>query len=96
MAVTGELHWNKSLEEGDYIASGNFLVGSTATNVDIWDATIGLHMRLCDTTITAAYVTPIGGGLDRPFDGEFRLIVNRWFGRSSEAYGGGNYPGVYP
>jgi hypothetical protein len=96
VAVTGELHWNKSLEAGDYIESGNFLVGNTATNVDLWDATIGLHVRLCDTTISAAYVTPIGGGLDQPFDGEFRLIVNRWFGRSSEAYGSGTYPGVFP
>ena len=39
-----------------------------------------------------AYVVPLTDGPDKPFDGEFRLIVNRRFGRSSEAYGPGTFP----
>jgi hypothetical protein len=98
VAVTTEVHWNKSLQEGDFIESipDGYLIGNVANNVDIWDATIGLHVRLCDTTITAAYIVPLTDGQDKPFDGEFRLIVNRWFGRSSEAYGYGAYPGIFP
>jgi hypothetical protein len=102
IALTAELHWNKSLQEGDYIeqeggfSDGDFLVGNTATNVDVWDAAVGMHVRLCDTTISLAYITPIGGGADQPFDGEFRLTLNRWFGRSSQAYGYGAYPGIFP
>ena len=94
VAVAMELHWNKSLQEGDYILSetDGYLVGNTAENVDVLDGTIGLHVRMCDTTISLAYVAPLTDGYDKPFDGEFRLIVNRWFGRSSEAYGYGPYP----
>ena len=98
VAFTTEVHWNKSLQEGDFIeeTTGLYGVGNFAENVDIWDLTLGLHVRLCDTTITAAYIVPLTDGPDRPFDGEFRLIVNRWFGRSSENYGYGAYPGIFP
>ena len=95
VALTAELHWNTSLQDGDHIEDDDFLVGNTATNVEVWDATVGMHVRLCDTTISLAYITPLGGGEDQPFDGEFRLTVNRWFGRSSAAYGNRNYPGVF-
>jgi len=93
VALTAEVHWNKSLQEGDYITGPGYEVGNTAENVDIWDATIGLHVRLADTTITAAYVAPLTDGPDRPFDGEFRLIINRWFGRSSNGYS--DYPSTF-
>ena len=100
VALTAELHWNKSLQEGDLIVSpdpiNGYVIGNFAENVDIWDGTIGLHVRLCDTTITAAYIVPLTDGRDKPFDGEFRLIVNRWFGRSSEGAGYGAYPGIFP
>ena len=98
VALTAEVHWNSSLQEGDYIEDpgGFWGVGNFAEDVDVWDATIGLHVRLRDTTISLAYITPLTDGPDKPFDGELRLIVNRWFGRSSEAYGSGAYPGIFP
>jgi hypothetical protein len=97
VALTAEIHWNKSLQKGDFISTPDYyIVGNTAENVDIWDATIGLHVRLCDTTISAAYVVPLNDGTDKPFDGEFRLIVNRWFGYSAQGAGYGSYPGIFP
>jgi hypothetical protein len=33
--------------------------------------------------VTFAYVTPLGGGLDRFFDGELRAFVNWRFGRQN-------------
>jgi hypothetical protein len=94
VALVAEVHWNKSLQEGDHIEQYfvwdptqlEYQIGNTATNVDVWDATVGLHVRLCNTTISAAYIVPLTEGRDKPFDGEFRLIINRWFGRSSDAY----------
>jgi hypothetical protein len=96
VVLTAELHWNRSLEEGDCLDNDDFLVGNTATDIDIWDVTLGMHVRVCDTTITAAYVAPLGGGSDQAFDGEFRLIINRWFGRSSLAAEQGAYAGIFP
>ena len=100
VALTSEIHWNKSLQDGDYIEDTDpfyaYRIGNVATNVDIWDLTVGLHVRLCDTTVSAAYIIPLNDGRDKPFDGEFRLIVNRWFGCSSENYGYGAYPGIFP
>jgi hypothetical protein len=35
------------------------------------------------TTVTVGYGTPISGGSDREFDGEFRMMINRRFGAQS-------------
>jgi len=103
VALIGEVHWNSALEDGDYIEGDtgypyydSWGIGNFARDLDIVDATVGLHVRVGDTTITAAYVTPLTDGPETPFDGEFRLIVNRWFGRSSEACGSGGYAGMFP
>ncbi len=86
LAWTAELHWNQSLSDTDFVARDNFIVGNLARDVSVWDLTLGCHAELNRRTmVTAAYCTPLGGGLDRQFDGEFRLMLNHQFGRASRA-----------
>jgi hypothetical protein len=80
-AFTSELHWNHSLQAADVVEGGNFRIGEAASVVETLNLTLGTHIELFDmTTITFAYGVPIGGGVDREFNGEFRLMVNRRFG----------------
>ena len=81
VALTSEIHWNKSLQETDVISSGNFRIGDYSSNIETWDLTVGAHVQFpSNWTVTAAYIAPLGGGMDRQFDGEFRLMLNRRFG----------------
>ncbi len=84
LAWTAELHWNASLQPTDVVTAGGFRIGQRSSNIDLVNVTLGAHVELRDkTTLTLAYVTPIGGGLDRQFDGELRILVNRRFGPQS-------------
>lgn len=86
VAWTGELHWNQSLGATDTITNGAWTIGDFSRNISNWDLTLGCHLELRDlTTLTLAYVTPLGGGSDRQFDGEFRLMLNRRFGPQTRA-----------
>lgn len=81
LACTAELHWNQSLQDGDAVSAGRFRAGDFSGAVEVFNLTVGAHVELFNkTTLTAAYAMPLGGGLDRQFDGEFRLLVNRRFG----------------
>jgi hypothetical protein len=83
LAWTAELHWNKSLEPTDVVTAGDFRVGDYGDNIEALNLTVGAHLELRDrTTITAGYTCPLGGGRDREFNGEFRLMLNRFFGAS--------------
>jgi hypothetical protein len=56
-------------------------VGGYCDNYDALNMTVGAHLEFYDkTTITIGYTCPLGGGLDREFNGEFRLLFNRRFG----------------
>jgi hypothetical protein len=81
VAWTTELHWNKSLQPADVITAGDFRVGNYWDNFDLFNLTVGAHLEMFDkTTVTVGYCCPLGGGQDREFNGEFRLMVNRRFG----------------
>ena len=68
------------------VTSGSYRIGRYAAAIDISHLTLGAHLELYDrTTITVAYVTPVGGGSDRQFDGELRVLFNRRFGPQSRA-----------
>jgi hypothetical protein len=87
IAPTFELHYNRSLQEADVIQSGIFQVGSFQDEVQNLNALLGGTVQLGQsTTLTAAYVTPIGNSTDAFFDGEARVSFNWFFGRSA----GGN------
>jgi hypothetical protein len=80
-ALTSELHWNRSLQESGVVSAGNWRIGESASAVETFDLTLGTHIEFYDlTTITFGYTVPLGGGMDRQFNGEFRLMVNRRFG----------------
>ena len=81
LAWTAELHWNRSLKDTDVVAYQDFRVGDFSTNIEVINLTLGAHLELFDKTmLTLAYATPLGGGRDQQFDGEFRLMLNRRFG----------------
>lgn len=82
IAPTFELHYNKSISDGSNIQSGNVTIGSTSSNFENLNITLGLSMAMrSNTWATVAYVIPIGGGhIDRQMDGEFRFLLNRFFG----------------
>lgn len=77
-----ELHLNQSLEKSDTLrAPGNFRIGTSNSNVSNLNAVIGTTFQFgAQSALTAAYVTPVGGGADQQFNGEFRLFFNRRFG----------------
>ena len=80
-AFTSELHWNRSLRETDVVESGAWRIGDFSSSIETFNLTLGTHIELYDTTtITFGYTVPLGGGLDREFNGELRLMVNRRFG----------------
>lgn len=86
LAPTVELHYNRSLEDADVIQRGFYQVGSFADDVQNLNALIGGTAVLGqNTTLTAAYVTPIGNSADQFFDGEARVSLNWYFGRSANA-----------
>lgn len=83
LAVTSEIHWNSSLQEGDSVRNGFITVGSSVERTDQVNLTLGAHLPLSSqTTVSASYSVPIGNRADQSFDGEFRVMVNRWFGPS--------------
>ncbi len=86
LACTAEWHWNTSLQPADVVTAGSYRIGSPAAAIDISNLTVGVHLELYNkTTMTLAYVTPLGGGSDRQFDSEVRLLFNRRFGPISRA-----------
>ena len=87
VAPTFELHYSSSLQPGDLVLNPNMTgIGSTARNIDVLNATIGVTVLLQNNaTVTAAFATPLGNSADRQFDGEFRLLLNWFFGRSRNA-----------
>lgn len=86
IAWTGELHWNKSLQGSDVVRSGNFVVGNLGNNIEVINLTLGAHVCLKNaTTVTCGYAAPLGGGSDQQFDGEFRLMVNKYFGPAARS-----------
>ena len=80
IALVSELHFNNSLGSTDSVE------GTTATygqRVDIQtiNAVFGSNIVIDQNkSVMLGYVQPIGGGNDRAFDGEFRAILNWYFG----------------
>jgi hypothetical protein len=90
MAGMAELHYSRSLESTDVITAGNFRIGSHARNVDVLNVLVGTSFWFGhNKSLALAYATPIGNSTDRAFDGEFRLMLNWYFGpmtRQTQAF----------
>jgi hypothetical protein len=77
-----ELHYNQSLQRTDALRTSNdFRIGANASNISVLNAVVGTTFQFGpQSSLTMAYSTPLGGGADQQFNGEFRLFFNRRFG----------------
>lgn len=77
-----ELHMNQSLQHTDVVrAANNFRLGTFSRNLAVLNAVMGATVQMGQaSSLTAAYVTPIGSGVDQQFNSEFRLFYNKRFG----------------
>ncbi|MEN1680653.1 MAG: hypothetical protein AAGJ46_13775 [Planctomycetota bacterium] len=78
LTATAELHYTQTMNDSDVVSSGIYQVGTANDNLSLVNATIGGHMTLHTTTLTAGYTVPLSDE-DRVFDGEFRFFINRGF-----------------
>jgi len=82
-----ELHYNQSLQSDDVLTGsdniGNlYQIGAGVGSLQVLNLTLGATAILGNSsTLSAAYVTPIGNRDDQQFDGELRLFLNWYFGQ---------------
>jgi hypothetical protein len=76
-----EMHYNQSLSSYDVICQPGFQLGEDPGSLSLINGMTGLNLEWGSrSTLTVAYVSPIGGGADRWFDGEARVMYNWRFG----------------
>lgn len=76
-----ELHYNRSLQGNDIVTAGNLAIGDFSRTIELLNLSLGTTFELRNRGyLTAAYITPLGGGSDQQFDGQFRLMYSRRFG----------------
>ena len=79
-----ELHVNQGLTEFQPVEAYGYTLGNDAGSISVINGLVGCNFEWNRrSTATFAYVTPLGGGLDRFFDGELRAFVNWRFGRQN-------------
>ncbi|MFM8497465.1 MAG: hypothetical protein ACKOEM_18375 [Planctomycetia bacterium] len=76
-----ELHINQAFEAFQPIHYGGFQLGQDTGVLSVINGLVGCNFEWgTRSTLTFAYVTPLGGGVDRFFDGELRAMFNWRFG----------------
>lgn len=81
IAPTAELHYNRSVSAPNTINSGGNFFASSHNSIEVINAVIGCNFEINQNSmLTLGYATPLGGGADRQFDGEFRAFFNYRFG----------------
>jgi len=83
LASIVELHYTTALQDADLVTgtvdTTNFTFGNLRNRFDIVNLTVGLHAELARrTTVRVAGVFPLNT-VDRPFDSEVQVSVNRRF-----------------
>jgi hypothetical protein len=79
IAPVAEFHLNRSLQQTDSVQSGNFQIGQRE-DVQVLNALAGCAIEFYNSsTVTVAYGAPVGSGDDQQFDGELRVLFNRFF-----------------
>lgn len=72
-----ELHYNRSLQSTDSIATEKFRIGERKEDIQVINALAAVNVVLRDRSdVTVGYATPIGYGSDQGFDGELRILWN--------------------
>lgn len=76
-----EVHVNQALQQSDVIGGEQYRLGTQYGVVSLVNGLVGCNFEWgTRSTFTCAYVTPLGGGADRWFDGELRAFWNYRFG----------------
>ena len=78
---TVEVHQTSSTQDGDVVAAGPFQVGNFSGSTSITSIAAGTTLEFGrQSQLTAGYATPIGGGVDRQYNGAFQVNFNGLFG----------------
>jgi hypothetical protein len=76
-----EIHVNQGLSAYCPIEQAGYQLGPNLGVVSVTNALVGCNFEWGErSTLTFGYVTPLGGGVDRFFDGELRALYNWRFG----------------
>jgi hypothetical protein len=76
-----EVHVNQALEDFQPLCVPGYTLGTNPGVISVVNGLIGCNFEWgVRSTLTFAYVTPLGGGVDRFFDGELRALYNFRFG----------------
>lgn len=79
-APIAEVHYNRSLQSSDVVTEGPFRIGEYHDEIQMLHLLLGGHVQMgWQTTLTSGYTVPIGNGADQLFDGELRVLLNRYF-----------------
>jgi hypothetical protein len=77
LIANAELHYTGTLQESDFVQSGNLTFTSLARNFNIVNATAGMHFVLANNVVvTPAMSVPLSSGTDEQFDYEANIQVN--------------------
>jgi len=90
IAAMFEVHYTTALGDADVVGPFDLetispptftstSVGNVANRFDIVNLTAGVPMIVGRTTITNAFTVPIRGDLNRGFDFEYSLLIDRRF-----------------
>ena len=75
-----EVHYNKTTQTSDFVQSGGIRLGEPFENIEMINLVGGATFELFGTSyLSLAYIAPVTGGNDRFFDGEYRVLFNRYF-----------------
>jgi hypothetical protein len=76
-----EVHVNQAMNQFQPINAYGYSLGNDQGIISVTNGLVGCNFEYNKrSTVTFAYVTPLGGGVDRFFDGELRAFVNWRFG----------------
>jgi hypothetical protein len=79
-----EVHVNQAMNQFQPINAYGYSLGNDQGILSVTNGLVGCNFEWNRrSTVTFAYVTPLGGGVDRFFDGELRAFVNWRFGRQN-------------
>ncbi|MFM8578317.1 MAG: hypothetical protein ACKOCN_05900 [Planctomycetaceae bacterium] len=79
-----EIHVNQAMDAFQPVEAFGYTLGNDRGIVSVTNGLVGCNLEWnTNSTLTFAYVTPLGGGFDRFFDGELRAFVNWRFGRQT-------------
>lgn len=82
LAVITEVHYNVTLNHEDEITANGVTLGQRAHR-DNLNVVVGLAARVNQNlSMGIGYGLPIGNGSDQEFDGEVRMFLNYYFGRT--------------